>query len=1063
MARQVLPIVGAVVGAYFGGPQGAQIGFAIGSLVGNAVDPLEVAGNRVGDSPVQTASEGGARAIVFGKGCIRSTCVLERGNRRVIKTRTEQGKGGGPITINERALWTYSIGIGEDLVGGGLLRIWENEKLVYDVTETSTIPEDTIEFAKKFRFYNGAETQLPDPAEEAIHGVGNSPYYRGTARCVFPDYDLTDFGETVPTYRWEVAKSIEAIVPATLIVTGRVSAVVNAAVFGADPSSFNTARSVPFSGGKPVACINGRQLIFSNNRASYTDNEGITWTDSIESFPGNPMNSGDSRDGIVVLASGLGGVARSSDNGASFDMVAVPGHRPNYLCFDSNLTLASVSSTDPLIWTSPDTGLSWSSGFPHGVFLGSGGCITGSDGVLGIGGRYTPTGFPAITIQMGAILETYPITSSIGTHVSAAKYWQSLDKSMLVFGTDEGEMYWTDNLGLTINKSTFSFASGSSVEGITHNGTYWWACGRESGELAFSPTGKNDWTVITQPLANTIVGLAALPERPTVATGAKVPLYAIVSAIHGLVGQEAGDYEVSELDDMLVGAVIQATVSGADAIKSIIANYFADPADYDGKLRYIKRGKPVVRTLIGDLTDDCDLIDEPESSQRNNAIEYPRKLHLFFESSLAAYATTKATSARYSDDVAVVGEASLATPVTFDDAMEPHEIAVKSHKVWWTEAEGEIIWRVTDEHLDLVPTDTVGLSYRGQLRRARILTIEDDPGERKLKMVIDRQSSYRATLTEVPAPPPPTPPQSSIVAPAITAILDIPALTDSADILGYYGAMSGSNDNWAGGVLQRSLDLGASYTSVTSTQVNSIMGVLVAPVSPGSRHYTDGTNRVVIELYTEDELESISDTQFLSEAGAFALSYETDEGRQWEILQGRDIEQDSDGNWVISTLHRGVLNTETPAHEVGALFVWIDASLMRVTAQTSWIGTSLTHRGVSNGLSPETAAPQTLTFQGFTQREWPVGHVFLEHDGTDIHVSIVPRHRFGTDVNPIRSVNWDGYQIEFRDSTDQIQTLDTTSNEYTFDATFMTFPVEVSVAQLNRLTGVGPVVTEEVA
>lgn len=1062
MARQVLPIVGAAVGAYFGGPQGAQIGFAIGSLVGNAVDPLEVAGNRVGDSPVQTASEGGARAIVFGKGCIRSTCVLERGNRRIIKTRTEQGKGGGPVTINERALWTYTIGIGEDLIGGGILRIWENEKLVYDVTETSTIPEDTIEFAKKFRFYDGSESQLPDPAEEAIHGVGNAPYYRGTARCVFPDYDLTDFGETVPTYRWEVAKSIEAVIPATLIVTGKVTGSSDAAVFGSSPGSFTEVKEVPFSGALPVACINGRQLIFTNNRASYTDDDGTNWIDSIESFPGNPINTGDSRDGIVVLASGSGGVARSSDNGATFDMVPITGHSPNYLCFDSNITLVSVSNSDPLIWGSPDTGLSWGPGFPHGLFFGNGGCITGSDGVLGIGGRLSPTGSPALTIKVGSIIETFPITSSAGTHVSAVKYRQSTDSSMMVFGTNEGEIYWTDNLGATIQKSTFSFASGSSVEAIVHNGIYWWACGRESGELAYSVTGRDDWTLVSQPLVNTIWGIAALPERPTVAVGEKVPLNVIVSRIHSMVGHVPDDYDVDELDDLLVGAVIQGSMSGADAIKSIIANYFADPADYDGKIRYIKRGKPVVRTLIGDLNENCDLIDEPESSQRNNAIEYPRKFHLFFESALAAYATTKATSARYSNDVAVVGEASATTPVTFDDALEPHEIAAKMHKTMWTEAEGEIIWRITDEHLDLVPTDNVGLSYRGQLRRARILTIEDDPGERKLKMVIDRQSSYRAVLTEVPAPPPPTPPQSSLIAPSITAVMDIPALTDSADILGYYAAMSGSNENWAGGVLQRSMDLGASFSNVASATVNSIMGVLVAPVGPGSPHYTDGTNRVVVELYTDDELEAITEAQFLSEAGAFALSYETDEGRQWEILQGRDIEQDTDGNWVISTLHRGILNTGAAEHEVGAMFVWIDHSLLRVTAQTSWLGTHLTHRGVSNGLSPETAAQQTLTYQGATQREWPVGHVFLEHDGTDIHVRIVPRHRFGTDVNPVRSVNWDGYQIEFRDSTDQVQTIDTTSNEYTFDATFMTFPVEVTVAQLNRLTGAGPVVTEEV-
>src|SRR5690606_29833060 len=147
----------------------------IGSMIGNAVDPIEMQGRKLGDSPTQVAAEGGARAIVYGKGCIRATCIIERGGRRVIKQRDRSGgKGGGPTTINERALWTFAIGLGEPVAA--ILRIWENEKLVYDVTPTSTIPGDTAQFATKFRFYTGAEDQLPDPALEALHG-DDTPYY----------------------------------------------------------------------------------------------------------------------------------------------------------------------------------------------------------------------------------------------------------------------------------------------------------------------------------------------------------------------------------------------------------------------------------------------------------------------------------------------------------------------------------------------------------------------------------------------------------------------------------------------------------------------------------------------------------------------------------------------------------------------------------------------------------------------------------------------------------------------------------------------------------------------
>ena len=76
-------------------------------------------------------------------------------------------------------------------------------------------------------------------------------------------------------------------------------------------------------------------------------------------------------------------------------------------------------------------------------------------------------------------------------------------------------------------------------------------------------------------------------------------------------------------------------------INSLIGTHWADPADYDGKIRYIKRGAPVVRTLtIGDL------IDEPETWQRNNAIEYPAKMHFFGQIAELAYAQVKATKGR---------------------------------------------------------------------------------------------------------------------------------------------------------------------------------------------------------------------------------------------------------------------------------------------------------------------------------------------------------------------------------------------------------------------------------
>lgn len=201
MAREVLTIAGTVVGAYFGVP---QLGFMIGSAVGNAVDPVQIKGPSIGDVKVQTTQEGSPIAWVFGRAAVAGT-IIDRGEPKIVKRETQQGKGGGPETVEERLLLTFAILISEPI--SQITRIWENDKLVYDITEGSQIFVDSIKFAENFVVYLGSETQTPDPTLEAIHGVGNTPYHRGTAYIVFDNYDVTEKGQAVPRFLLEVTQN----------------------------------------------------------------------------------------------------------------------------------------------------------------------------------------------------------------------------------------------------------------------------------------------------------------------------------------------------------------------------------------------------------------------------------------------------------------------------------------------------------------------------------------------------------------------------------------------------------------------------------------------------------------------------------------------------------------------------------------------------------------------------------------------------------------------------------------------------------------------------------------
>jgi len=61
--------------------------------------------------------------------------------------------------------------------------------------------------ATRFTFYNGDDTQLPDPYIESIDGSAETTGYRGTARMVIEGLKLLDFGHRQPNFNFLVKES----------------------------------------------------------------------------------------------------------------------------------------------------------------------------------------------------------------------------------------------------------------------------------------------------------------------------------------------------------------------------------------------------------------------------------------------------------------------------------------------------------------------------------------------------------------------------------------------------------------------------------------------------------------------------------------------------------------------------------------------------------------------------------------------------------------------------------------------------------------------------------------
>ncbi len=1070
MARQVLPIVGAVVGAYFGNP-GA--GYAIGAAIGNAVDPLVVNGPKIGDTAVQTSAEGAYRSIIYGTAAVAGNLIWT-GPKIIRKHEDQASKGGGPVTVTERLFQSFAIRICEGPVSG-ILRIWEDEKLVYDVRTGSTIPEDTAQFATRFTLHLGDEDQLPDAEIEGVEGIGNAPAYRGSCYAVFPKYDLTDRRGSIPQYRFEVvAKGADITwVPKAAAINGYYTGTFES-LTRHDTDVFTGVNATWY---KTMAMSPDGLLVAAAYYASPTlrvfkyDRD----SDSFSAFP----------------------ISGAMPTGTTFTVAFSPDG--NWLAVGSSgahpLTLYKVTDTEIQFYSYPDVDpptvheIKWQPGqlslaiscnsfepvwlftyFPTtGAFRFVSKCVT-LPGGSGTGRRidFRPDGGLIAYvdgIQMWVINATENPMTLIhrqimpgGVSGSSGVVWSAYLDFMYVFSGNApaiGIMRFMqigdDDYTLVGYPAPTPTLGNVQDAQASYDKTYIVlaeSSGSNGGVEVYKTDGISVLTLVETVPGAPVVRIA-VQEGSSSGQGDAVPgtLSEIVSDICIRCSVPDSKYDVSELTDSVDGFVLSGSYSGISAINALRAPFFFDISEYDKKVWFPKRGKPVVATITYD-----DLVDEPADPVRQDGVELPAKLHLEYQNSITGYETAKATSSRSSTDVRVTGETSVSVPVVLDSTAAQQAV-VKLHKVTWTDLEGEIDLSVSDKYIQLVAADNIGLSLRGHVYRLRIERVQYTFGSLRLSCKVDRQSAYSAVVTGVPIPNP-TPPPTSIVGATILEVLDIPALIDTNDLANpvEYVAMSGVSDGWYGATFQRSINGGSSFATQADTTTGTVMGTILEPVESASEFYTDNTNRVVVSLAnSSDVIEDISEQSFLSEGGAFALK--KDDGT-WELMQYRDVEEDSDGNFILTRLLRGRLNSGPAAHSIGARFVLLDA-VQVINVTSGLIGQTVIDRAVSHGTSPDSAATQSHTVTAQSQREWPVAYLQAARDGANVVASWTPRHRFGTEVNPIASINFQGYRVTLTDGS-SIVTFDTTTPGFTYDVSAFTGAITVTVAALNRITGPGP-------
>ncbi len=205
MATIVLGAVGLAVGGSVGGSvlglSTAIIGRAVGATLGRVIDQRLLG---AGSEPVETgkidrfrltgASEGASVQQVYGRMRVAGQVIWAT---RFTETSTTSGGGGkGTPRRATTTSYAYSISLAIALCEG-------------EITRVGRVWADGVEIAPddmNLRVYTGTEDQLPDPKITAVEGAGMVPAYRGMAYVVLEDLDLSQFGNRVPQFSFEVSR-----------------------------------------------------------------------------------------------------------------------------------------------------------------------------------------------------------------------------------------------------------------------------------------------------------------------------------------------------------------------------------------------------------------------------------------------------------------------------------------------------------------------------------------------------------------------------------------------------------------------------------------------------------------------------------------------------------------------------------------------------------------------------------------------------------------------------------------------------------------------------------------
>lgn len=1084
--QAILTIGGTIIGSYFGYP---ALGAFLGSLVGGYLFPQQlptVQGPRLSDLSQTSSAVGAPLPRGWGTFAVPGCVIWQSDLREVIEKEDVGGKGSSPEQTVETPTYYQDFAIslcdGEDPITdqqpiAGVRRIWANGKPIYDRRPQQDGESDS-DFNQRiaasnvlendFVLYLGTEDQEPDPTMEAALGIGNISAFRGMAYIVFINWkNKAEDGNRMPMqWKFEVYTvgalnevtafeySNEYLPPWNAGADIPLYDVYNGMDvpyrFKGDATGWNYAsgRSVLSGTWSSLSAAQSAAERVALRTADYymgysiTPNSGSPAARGVTHFMDTRRTVSNYDATTIKLHFNAINCTKHLRSGTSFAKLAAGGLAPGAPVHSNGYFLnndvhnratagvyqwwpgdywsaARYRSQSPLIDHAITTGRSAN----PGAVLITGDCIIQCTRLTRSPGDQCAVDLPR--------MPGYCI--SVRGNLVRKQDWDLIEYSFVHNSHVLARLRtaWKQIPGESINHQARVVTQYPLNPALPdshpdyNNAAFWTPYYEQAVALGVMPAGLTfgvDYPVEDDFIYRRQLEQSSIDTEP-------VSMGDIVHDIMRDCGYGVNDFDRSALDPVdIIGYVRTRPMAGRAALEPLRTVGFWDSADLAGVYTFVRRGGAIAKTFSNDELGARFESENPSanvSTRKVHEMELPRTIRLHYISQARDYEPGEQPSpTRIETEAQNDTDVEVAVVMTDDHAAQVAEIihADAWYSRWIHEAQ------VGTEHLDLWPTNVVGLPVDDQVQRSRILAINDAiPSVRKLELSRDDDGNYVSTAVADPVdyinPPPLT-----IVGPTELILLDLPALREEDNNAGIYAAirpyLTGST---AGATVMRSIDGGTSYQSLGPIGTPVPIGTLLQALPSADHQVPDVGNTIHVQMNYGD-LESRPAEEVFEGANAAAIGAH---GR-WEIVQFYDKTDLGNGVYQLTTLLRGRRGTE---HNIGGSlagdrFVMLSmGGLIRLTMSNAEIGSQHYYKAVTTGTSLADAVAQAFTPAGEALVPFSPVHIKVKRlNNDDVRISWTRRERmailnmWGTQTELSETV--EAYEIDLLAGDTLLRTLE---------------------------------------